>query len=96
MALSNNSFSFCFPEYPSTLKWSQTMARTPQRVAEVNTRGMVSAEVWLWVVSRKAILVTRTHTERLRLCGWCSCRATWMSIIYKVMNNDILQDNLIQ
>ena len=72
------------------------MARTPQRVAEVNTRGMVSAEVWVWVVSRKAILVTRKHTERLRLCGWCSCRATWMSIIYKVMNNDILEDNLIQ
>ena len=96
MALSNNSFSFCFPEYPSTLKWSQTIARTPQRVAEVNTRGMVSAELWVWVVTRKMILVTRTHTERLRLCGWWSCRATWMSIIYKVMNNDIRGDNLIE
>jgi hypothetical protein len=67
MALSNNSFSFCLPEYPSSLKWLQTMARTPQRVAEVNTRGMVRAEVWVWVATRKVILVTRESTERLRL-----------------------------
>lgn len=70
------------------------MARTPQRVAEVSTRGMVREEVWVWVESRKAILVTSAHTDRLRMWGWWSCTATWMSIIYNVIKI-ALSENVI-